>query len=139
MKPIKFQELSFNGSNAPWLVLMVTGIVFIMLNLFEVFSFMDPTVLKFLNAGSYLLAFSVHVRPFLYRNYVEWNKRGIVIRVNSFFGVNFSFADVKSIDYSDDAYRIYTHKGGSPKTIQLAGIEAGSRNRLKEVLQQYVR
>gem|GEM_PF-2504218 len=138
MKSIKFDELSFRRKSIIWLISMLAATLFIVLNLFEVFSFLDPRLLKGLMLASYLIVFSHSFRPFFYRNHVQWNKRSITIRVNSFLGTNFGFSDVKTIDYSEDVYTVYTYNGRSPKIINLKGIEQGSKERLLEVLRAHV-
>lgn len=139
MKSIKFQELSPRGGGLVLVVLLIATLVFIVLNLFEVFSFVDPTVLKWITAASHLVPLLFFSRPFFYRNHVQWNKRGIAIRVNSFWGHNFGFGDVKSIEYSEDTYTVYRYNDRSPKVINLEGIEQGSKEQLLQILRKYTR
>lgn len=138
MKPIKFEELSVSGKNIIWIILLVFCGLFPFLNLFDLFTFLEPTTLKRVNAACFLTLAIYHLRPFMHRNYVQWNKRGITIRVNSLLGTNFSFENVKNIVYAEDRYTVYTYSGGRPKVIDLEGIEPGSKERLLGVLQQYV-
>jgi hypothetical protein len=139
MKSIKFQELSPKGKNGIMLALMVAAALFLVLNMFEVFSFLSPKVLKGLTLASYLIVFFHSFRPFFYRNHVQWNKRGITIRVNSFWGANFGFGEVKSVEYSEDVYTVYRYNDRSPKVINLEGIEQDSKEQLLRILREYTR
>ena len=139
MKPIKFQELSPKGGNLIWLLLLVASAVFVLLNTFDVLYFENPKVGKWINLVCFLIITTHNLRPFYYRNYVQWNKRGISIRVNSFWGFNFSFADVKRIEYAGDRYTVYKYSNGwKPKVINLKGIEQESKERLLEILRSHV-
>ncbi len=48
---------------------------------------------------------------FVYKNYVQWNKKGIYIKVNRFLGTNLSFEDIAKIDYKNDTILIKKNNG----------------------------
>ncbi|WP_157472068.1 hypothetical protein [Neolewinella persica] len=85
-----------------------------------------------------IIAYQVGLRRFFHRHYVEWNKRGMTLRVNSFWGLNLSFSDVKNVVFSEDSYTLNMY-GGSTKNIDLAGIEQQSKERLLTLLNTNIR
>jgi hypothetical protein len=46
---------------------------------------------------------------FWHKNYVQWNKKGIVIRIKSFFGVNLNFEDLKSVSFENKILILNTY------------------------------
>lgn len=40
---------------------------------------------------------------------MQWNKKGIVIRIKSFFGVNLSFEDLKSVSFENKILSLNTY------------------------------
>ena len=69
--------------------------------MFEYLVFENPKTNKYLNAIGFLIVFGINSQMFWYRNYVQWNKRGIFIRIKSFLGKNITFKDIKSYELSN--------------------------------------
>lgn len=134
MKTIKFQELSLKN-NPVWTGLYLAVTIFILLSLFDVFSFMGTRTVKLTTAFCYLIFTLYYIQPFLHRNYVMWNKRGMTLRVNDFWGFNFSFSEVNRVFYAEDEYTL--DLGGKRKTINLEGIDQGSKEKLLTILRKY--
>lgn len=137
MKPIKFEQLSlmhnpFKGI----LLLLVTAVV--VLDVFDALPFLEPETRRITAKAASLLLLLHGIYPFFYRNHVQWNKAGIALRVNNFWGHRFSFKNVINIVYAADAYTVYLHSGSSAKVINLEGIDMESRVRLQEILQAHV-
>ena len=138
MKPIKFEELNWQKSKTTVLFYLLV-LVFILPSMFDAWDFLGAKTVKYLNLFFTLGMLIKGIRPFFYNHYVQWNKAGITIRVNSFFGINVSFSEVQNITYAEDQYTIYTFSGKSPKVVNLEGVEQESKERLLGVLRQYVR
>lgn len=77
------------------------------------------------------------LRVFVHKNYVQWSKKQINIRVNDFFGKSISTYQIESIIFKDDEYIILDHYGYEKK-INLMNIAPESKARLKEILEIYV-
>lgn len=136
MKPIKFHELSFRSNPLSGVLIICAGL-FPALSLFDLFDFMGERNVKLITALSYLvLTFQLGARQFFYRNYVQWNKRGINIRVNDFWGKNFPFHNIRDIIYAEEEFTIITVIG-SRKTIDLAGIDGVSKSKLLAILRTH--
>lgn len=138
MKPIKFHSLDWKN-NKLLLLFLLLSLVFIVSSLFDVWDFLGGETVKYITAICYLGLALKNIYPFFYRNHVQWNKRGIMIRVNSFWGTNFSFDEVRRIEYTEDRYTVYKYGNGwKPKMINLEGIEQESKERLLQILRSHV-
>ena len=108
MKRIKFDNLSKNWKLK---LLVICSIIFLFLGIFEISVFND----SFFNESFIKIGFLFQVlffgRMFVYKNYVQWNKKGIYVKVNRFIGINFSFEEMK---YSE----IASHLNISVKTVE---------------------
>lgn len=138
MKPIKFQELYWRKNKLVSFFYLL-ALAFIVPNMFDTWDFLGAETVKYLTAFFSIGMLINGVRQFTHKHYVQWNKRGITIRVNSFLGVNFSFSEVRNITYGEDAITIYKFDGKYPKTINLKEVEEESKDRLQGLLRQYIR
>jgi len=95
MKKIHFDDLS---KQRYWIILMILSLFFIISSLFEPFEFVNPIIYKFLNFFAFLTLTFFSSRLFWYNYNVQWNKKGIVLRIKPFFGKSLSFEEIVSIE-----------------------------------------
>jgi len=130
MKRIKFDNLSKNWRLK---LLVICSIVFLFLGIFEISVFND----SFFNESFIKIGFLFQVlffgRMFVYKNYVQWNKKGIYVKVNCFIGINFSFEEIKSIDYGDNLILIKKHNN-KEIVINLSNIQSIDSLNLFEII-----
>ena len=95
MKTIHFGNLN---KKSRWILLplILIGLFLIINGVFDFIEFVSPKMNKYLNAIGYLIVFGFSTQMFWYQNYVQWNKRGILIKIKSFFGKNIKFKEIKS-------------------------------------------
>ncbi|WP_323028077.1 hypothetical protein [Gelidibacter japonicus] len=100
MKRIHFGNLT---GKSRWIMILLSiiGLLLILNGMFEYLVFENPKTNKYLNAIGFLIVFGINSQMFWYRNYVQWNKRGIFIRIKSFLGKNITFKDIKSYELSN--------------------------------------
>lgn len=110
--------------------------ILMVLSLFGVFSFLGEKQTGLLLGICALIVSVSLLQPFFYRNHVQWNKRGINIRINEFWGKNYSFDNIKLVNYKEDQYTIITDSGKSG-IINLEGIDGESKSRLLNILQSH--
>lgn len=134
MKSIKFQELSFRN-NRIWGVLLILALIIVLSSLFDYFSLIDAKAAKYLTSFAYLVPLLNFSRIFYFRNIVQWNKRGMTVRVNDFWGFNFSFSEVNRVFYAEDEYTL--DLGGKRKTINLEGVDQESKEKLLTILRRH--
>lgn len=108
MKKIHFDQI---GGDWKWGLLFATSLIFILTGFFELINFGNPAV----NQWLIIAGFSIHVlflsKLFWYKNVVQWNKKGVVIRIKSYLGKSLRFSDIESTHLNDKKLSITTKSG----------------------------
>jgi hypothetical protein len=73
---------------------------------------------------------------FWFKNYVQWNKKGLVIRINSFWGKSIAFEDIKNTRLENNVLTIYKNNGES-YDFDLKGIDENDSKRLNNLILEY--
>lgn len=130
MKRIKFDNLSDNWKLK---LLVICSIIFLFLGIFEISVFNDSSLNKSFIKIGFLFQVLFFGRMFVYKNYVQWNNKGIYIKVNQFFGTNLNFDDIKSINYQDNSILIKKYNN-KEIVINLSNIESNDTFNLFEII-----
>ena len=130
MKRIKFDNLSENWKLK---LLVICSIIFLFLGIFEISVFNDSSLNKSFIKIGFLFQVLFFGRMFVYKNYVQWNKKGIYIKVNRFLGTNLSFDDIAKIDYQNDTILI-KKKNDKEILINLHNIHPSDTLNLFEII-----
>ncbi|NRR93357.1 hypothetical protein HSX10_17420 [Winogradskyella undariae] len=132
MKKIHFGNLNKKGR---WILLplILIGLFLIINGAFDFIEFVNPKINKYLNAIGYLIVFGFSTQMFWYQNYVQWNKRGILIRIKSFFGKNINFKEIKSSELNDKKL-IITETYGNKIEIDLSHILESDIEKLMDII-----
>ena len=133
MKRIKFDNLQTN-----WLFisLILISIFCIIFGFFEIIEFENPKINKRISAIGYLSQAIFFSRMFWFKNYVQWNKKGIVVRIKSFFGKSISFENVKNSKLENNILTIYENNGKS-YNFDLTEIDEKDSKKLNEIINKY--
>ena len=133
MKRIKFDNLQTN-----WLFisLILISIFCIIFGFFEIIEFENPKINKRISAIGYLLQAIFFSRMFWFKNYVQWNKKGIVVRIKSFFGKSISFENVKNSKLENNILTIYENNGKS-YNFDLTEIDEKDSKKLNVIINKY--
>src|SRR5690606_8407274 len=94
MKKIHFNQLNFRNNKAQFILLVLCGIILV-LNVFEVINFENKLWNKLLNASIFLMLVLIYSKMFWFRNFVQWNKKVILIKLNNFWGKSYKFEEIK--------------------------------------------
>lgn len=129
MKSIHFD----NMRNWIWIIILVLSIVFILVGTFEVFEFQYPKINKRISAMGFSLQIVYFSKMFWYKNYVQWNKKGAVIKINSFMGKSLSFDDIKMTELVDKKLSI-TKTNDLKLTFDLKEIADTDTHKLHEII-----
>jgi hypothetical protein len=91
MKKIKFDNVAKN-----WLLitLMLISILCLIFGAFEIIEFANPKLNKRLAGTGSLIQVLFYFRMFWFRNYVQWTKKGALIRIKSFWGETIQFDEL---------------------------------------------
>lgn len=100
-----------------------------LIGIFEPIEYSNKYVLK----SGFVLQVLYHSKMFWYKNYVQWNKKGANIRVNSFFGKPLSFEQVKATELNRQTLTI-TKNSGSKITLDLNGIIESDSQKLNDII-----
>lgn len=132
MNSINFQNLSIK-QNIIWIILILLGLIFTLLDIFEVLSFANPLITKYISTFFYIVLTLYFSRAFWGKNVVQWNKRGMTARVNNFWGLKIDYEKISKLNFEESNITI-TYKSGEKKVINLNKIDLNSKKRLEEIL-----
>jgi hypothetical protein len=132
MKRIHFGNLN---KKSRWILLplILIGLFLIINGAFDFIELANPKMNKYLNATGYLIIFGLSTQMFWYQNYVQWNSRGILIRINSFFGKNIKFKEIKSSELTDKKL-IINEMYGNKIEINLSHIIESDVEKLFDII-----
>ncbi|MCH7413294.1 hypothetical protein MM213_07360 [Belliella sp. R4-6] len=91
-----------------------------------------------ISALGFLLMTIYFSRMFWFKNYVQWNKKGVVIRIKPFRGKSLSFKDIKSSKLEGNMLTIYKYDGIT-YDFDLKGIDENDSKRLNDIINKYRR
>ena len=108
MKRIRFDNLC---KNKYWIIIMILALIFILIGFFQPFEIKNPKIYKYLNVTGFLLQTIYWSKLFWFKNTVQWNKKGAVIRINSFMGESVSFKEIKKTELVEKKLTIEKNNG----------------------------
>ena len=116
-----------------WIVILILSLIFILGGTFELFEFENPKLNKRISAVGFFLQVIYFSKMFWYKNYVQWNKKGAVIRINSFSAKTLSFDQIKKTELNDKKLTI-TKINGNKITFELNEIVESDTHKLNEII-----
>ena len=132
MNKIHFDHLNFRDNKAQF-ILLILAFILIILNFLEFWTFENPKIGKLINIAIFLFLAFIHSKIFWYKNFVQWNKKGIMIKLNEFWGKNFQFEEISNYNIQNNEL-IISKYDGQKKVFNLQNIESESINRLANIL-----
>lgn len=129
MKKIHFD----NMRNWIWIAILILSLIFILGGTFELFEFENPKLNKRISAVGFLLQVIYFSKMFWYKNYVQWNKKGAVVRINSFMGKTLKFDEIKTTEFNEKKLTI-TKFSGNKVTFDLNEIAESDTQKLNEII-----
>lgn len=129
-KRIHFDHL---GNRNLWILILIFSIILFLIGIFKPFEFLS------LKNSSYMFSFGVLLqiiylsRIFWYKNTVQWNKKGLVIRIESFLGKSLRFDQIKATELNEKVLIITKTKGEKVK-IDLNEIEESDALKLYKII-----
>ncbi|GGZ66731.1 hypothetical protein [Mesonia mobilis] len=129
MKKIHFD----NMKNWIWITILILSLILILTGGLELFEFENPKLNKGLSASGFFLQVIYYSKMFWHKNYVQWNKKGAVIRVNSWSGKSLSFDQIKKTELTEKKL-IITKDNGKIVTFDLNEIAESDTQKLNEII-----
>ena len=133
MKRIKFDNLKTNWF---FISLMVLSIICLLIGSFELITFENPIVNKRIASIGFASQAVFFSRTFWYKNYLQWNKKGIFIRINSFSGKSIAFKTIENTKIENNVLTI-SKKDGETFDFNLNGIDENDSKKLNDIINQY--
>jgi len=116
-----------------WIFILFLSLFFILVVIFELFEFVNPKLNKRISAIGFFLQVIYFSKMFWYKNYVQWNKKGAVIRINSWASKSLSFNQIKKTELFEKKL-IITKDSGITVTFDLNEIEEVDSQKLNEII-----
>jgi hypothetical protein len=133
MNRIKFDNFQTN-----WFIISLTliSIFCLIFGVFEIIEFENPKINKRISAIGYLSQAVFFSRMFWFKNYVQWNKKGLVIRTKHFWGKSISFEDIETSRLENDVLTIYK-KDGVSYNFDLKNVDENDSKKINDIINQY--
>ena len=130
MERIHFEE----SIQWPWLMLLGLSLIFILVGIFDFFTFENTRYNGGVNAVGYFLIALYFLKSMRHKNYVHWNKKGIVIRNNSYTNYKtLKFDEIKAIEQKEKTLMI-SKRNGSKIKLEMSAFFDADIQRLKEII-----
>ncbi|WP_282068282.1 hypothetical protein [Olleya namhaensis] len=129
MKPIHFE----NNKNWLWITVLVLSLIFILVGTFELIKFENPKTNNTINLVGYSLQILFYSNHFWRKNYVQWNKVNMMIRINSWTGNNIRFNTIETPQLIDKKL-IITKANGDKVTFDMTKIQEADTQKLLDII-----
>jgi len=130
MKRIHFDNL---GKKNYWIILIILSLIFILIGVIEPFEFENEKIYKYISSCGFLLQALYFSKLFWYKNTVQWNDKGIVIRIKSFLGKSLRFDEIKATELNGKEMTL-TKTDGRKIIIDLNEISESDTLKLNEIM-----
>jgi len=131
---MKTKKIHFdNIRNSIWIAILILSLFFILAGAFELIEFENPKLNKRISAIGFFLQVIYFSKMFWYKNYVQWNKKGAVIRINSWSAKSLNFDQIKKTELVESKL-IITKDNGNKVTFNLNEIAESDSQKLNELI-----
>ena len=117
MKKIYFDDISNFRKNLIQKSIFLIGISFILFGFFySIMNEIEPIWIKRMKSIGFLLFAIYFINKVIRKNYVQWNKVGMTVRINTYFREKrLTFNEINSYEFINDILRVFQ----SNKMIEL--------------------
>ncbi|UMB61183.1 hypothetical protein MHL31_03015 [Lutibacter sp. A80] len=132
MKKIYFDDMSNLKENWTKPIVLFLGLILIIFGTFT--DFLSEDWNKWIKASGYLLFSIYFLRKVIRKNYVQWNKLGMTVRINTYFREKrLTFNEINSYEFINNTLRIFQ----SNKTIELdlSNVLESDKERLIKIIE----
>lgn len=138
MKDIKYSKLYFNDLNSKsGVIIAVLMLLCLVLYFVAVFSETENSYTRFLLPFSNIMVIFIFGRTWLYRNSVQWNKKGMTLKIKqTFIGTSFLFEDVKLIKTENKQLEILLRTNEVLK-FDLTHIKENEIEKLENIIKKH--
>lgn len=130
MKRIYFDNIN---KNYFFLSISALSILCVFVGAFELIPFENAETNKMLFGVGLCLQVVFFIRQYFYKNYVQWNKKGAALKVNSRVGKSINFNQIANLKLYQDLITV-TKTNGKTVSINVIGIATPDIKRLYSLL-----
>lgn len=130
MKSIHFDKI---GGSWKVNLLMILAFACISIGGLQLIDFENSKIYKYLFATGFIILSIYNTRMFFFKNYVQWNKRGALIKIDSFMGKSFTFDNITGTELNAKTL-IITQNNGKVTTFDLTDITENDTQKLNEII-----
>lgn len=76
-------------------------------------------------------------KQFIFRNYFAWNKKGFVIKTNSFFSKSYSFAGIEAYSFNKSSFEVI-EQNGNKVNFDLTKVRPEDIQRVQAILHEHL-
>ena len=132
MKNIHFNPLRFKSWSS---IIIAVAFICVVVGFFELTPFDNPKNHSKVSALGSLLVAIYYSKMFWYRNYVEWNKLGMNIKLNQWLSKSIRFDKIKDVVVTDTTLTII-EKSDIKKVFQTNLINPNDVDKLVTILRE---
>ena len=130
MKRIHFDHL---GKGNYWIILIILSLIFIIIGIAEPIEFENEKIYKYVSSIGFFLQALYFSKLFWYKNTVQWNDKGIVIRIKSLLGKSLRFNEIKATELNGKTLTL-TKTDGNTITLDLNEFSESDTQKLNEIM-----
>ena len=112
---------------------MIISLILVLNGVFKFIIFENPTTHKYISSIGFLIIVIFMSKLFWFKNTVQWNKKGIVIRIKTFLGKSIKFEEIKETNLNENVMEI-TKKNGHLIQIDVSEIAKSDSHKLKDII-----
>lgn len=129
------RKIHFDNPKKNWFLttILILSFICLLFGIIELIPFENPKANKQITGVGFLMQVLYFSRMFWYKNYVQWNKKGAVIRINSFWGKTLNFSEIKAVERSDKKL-IVLKANGKRIVFDLSKIEECDAQKLNKII-----
>lgn len=131
MKKVHFDKLDGRKNK----LLAIPMILFLLIYVYTAFTNRDSNLHQIAAITGFGFAVIFLGKQFFYRNYVGWNKKGLLLRLNSFTSKSIPFHRIESYNISNGRLEIF-RKDQKHFTFKLEGISDQDIKKILEILRK---
>ena len=114
---------------------MIISLVLILIGSFEIIDFAYKRTNKILTSIGFFTLALYFSKMFWYKNYVEWNKLGMNIKINRIISKSIKFDNVKKLEVDNYNFKII-QKCGREKIFEIHNIKSNDLEKLLKIIKQ---
>lgn len=133
MKHIHFD----NKKNWGWIIILILSLFFIVSGTFEFFEFENPKINKRIAAIGFLLQTIYFTKMFWFKNYIQWNKKGITIKLHIVTSITLIFNDISGCEIKDTTF-IISLKYGNTYIFNVEHVVMEDVIKLQQIIENHI-